>query len=106
MKGNLEAKRIERSLCVSFVYTFLFAFLTHTNTRMDARVGLQGTPSAVNPLWGVSFSHGDCYGFFNAFQKCYVMADVPEQECQSFKDDYAECKLHRKEARWWLLLEC
>jgi hypothetical protein len=64
---------------------------------MDPRVGLLGAPSAVNPLWGVTHAHADCFGFFNAYQRCYVQADVPNKECQVFKDDYAECKLHRKE---------
>ena len=60
--------------------------------------GPQGTPTAINPLWGMTTTHGNCLGFFQELQKCYIQADVPEKECSSWHEDYVECKTHLKEA--------
>ena len=68
-------------------------------TSTTSNFGPVGAPTAFNPLQGVTGMHGDCLGFFTQLQKCYVEADVPEHQCQSWRDDYVECKLHLKEAR-------
>lgn len=66
-----------------------------TETRQS--FGPLGYPSGKDPMWALTKSHGDCLGFFTELQKCFVVSDVPERECQSWKEDYTECKTHRKE---------
>lgn len=54
-------------------------------------------PSMANPVWAATHHHGDCLGFFLEYQKCYVQADVPEKECELWRQDYVECKMHLRE---------
>ncbi|KAI9145765.1 fiber protein Fb14 [Paraphysoderma sedebokerense] len=47
--------------------------------------------------YGLSGGRPRCFPFWQDFQKCYISADNPQQECGIYKEDYFECLHHFKE---------
>ncbi|RUS19400.1 hypothetical protein BC937DRAFT_87553 [Endogone sp. FLAS-F59071] len=58
-----------------------------TTSRMASGYGYHG---------GAQPSRSRCHNFWQEFNKCYAMADSP-QECLQQRDDYLECLHHTKE---------
>ncbi|GAB5589604.1 hypothetical protein Unana1_04504 [Umbelopsis nana] len=46
--------------------------------------------------FGYNGGRGRCFNFWQEFNKCYAMADAP-QDCIAQRDDYLECLHHTKE---------
>ncbi|CAO3672244.1 unnamed protein product [Rhizopus microsporus] len=46
--------------------------------------------------FGLDGGRGQCFHFWQEFNKCYASADLPRQ-CLAQRDDYLECLHHTKE---------